>query len=164
MKSTLALLSLIALTSCMPYSANAPLPAESTPDRAFSCAARTLSSMGYMILESDEHYGTIRAERPLHFANPFPSHRGFGGGTGAFSSSTADTIWVAVSEERKTHQPKIYVTGNTFSRQDGGFRTGPPIGSYRSREVVADSQNILTNCGVWKGSEDGGGGQGDRSR
>lgn len=145
MRTALSLAALILCAACVPYSAHAPI--ETSPDRAYACAAATLNSMGYMIVDADERHGTIKADRAAHAPRPFGPRVNF-----PFASMGVDehdVIWVAVSEERSTHQPALYVTGDTMALQDGGVRAGGVVGRRRSREVENDSKALLAHCGVF---------------
>jgi hypothetical protein len=135
---------LVLFAACVPFNANAPF--QTSPDRAFACASDTLQSLGYMIIDADERAGTIKADRPLHAPHPFGPH--LFGGFGPVSTDEHDVIRVAISEERSTHQPTIYVTGDTMLMQEGGIRAGGVIGRRRTPAVENDSKRVLERCGL----------------
>ena len=149
MKTVFLLPVLLLCAACVPFSGQAPI--ETTPDRAYACAAATLNSMGYMIVDADERHGTIKADRATHAPRPFGPRVNL-----PFASlgvDEHDVIWVAVSEERSTHQPTLYVTGDTMALSDGGVRAGGMVGRRRSREVESDSKALLSHCGVFGGEQ-----------
>ena len=130
----LALLPLLLLaTACLPALAHAPLAAN--PSDAFRCAAGTLTSRGYTIIDTDETDLVVRAERNRHAT--VPGH----------GQSDIDRITVSVDQGRN---PQMHARGDTV-RESGAPVGGAPrrggvfIGPM-SREIYADTEAVVKNC------------------
>jgi hypothetical protein len=124
------------LTACLPAIVHQPLRA--APADALSCAARTLSSRGYTIVDDDESGGVIRAQRDRHVSVPF---RG---------SSDIDRIIVSLDLSLdQGRNPQMHARGDTiheggpgaFARPRGGTFIGP-----MSREIYDDTEAVVKNC------------------
>jgi len=131
----LALLPLLLLSSAcfIPATAHAPLVA--SPTDAFRCAAGTLTSRGYTIVDADETGLVVRAERPRHAT--VPGH----------GESDVDRITVTIGRGRDA---QMHARGDT-DREPGAPITGGPRRGGRfvgpmSREIYADTDAVVKNC------------------
>jgi hypothetical protein len=118
MRTSSALLLVAALgllTRCAPATATAAFAG--SKEDAVTCAATTLQSLGYFVLDADVENG-IRAERDLHARNPFS-----GGGD-------ADRITIAFSNK----EPRFLVVGESVHAPGVRRFSGSPARNQVSNE------------------------------